>query len=279
MKRALLSVALFAAAGGLAPAALAQDGDWTGLYVGGHVGYSFKSDQEAVLFDTDRDGAFDDTVRTAGGADFFSPGFCEGAARGNTQAAGCRKTDGNVNYSVRVGYDLQFGNWVVGAVGEYAVHNIGDDVSAFSTAQDSYTFSRDLNTLTSVRLRGGWATEEYLLYLTGGIAWGDVDQNFSTTNTINTFAPATESEIEGYQVGLGYEFKLGDMWLIGSGATFGVEYMWTSLDDGMYPVAVGPGTAPATNPFLIVDPTGTDMERTKDLFEYSSLGFTLGYRL
>jgi len=70
------------------------------------------------VFDTNRDGNFNDTVLTTLGANAFSPGFCQGAAQGRTPADGCRSgEDGNLNYSLRAGYDWQFGNWVVGTVG------------------------------------------------------------------------------------------------------------------------------------------------------------------
>ena len=58
----------------------------------------------------------------------------------------------------------------------------------------------------------------------------------------------------------------------------GVEYLLTSLDDSDYEVAVGRGAAPATNPFLLVNTSGTDMRRTKDDFEYGTLGVTLAWR-
>ncbi len=279
MVRKLLLASLFVAFGAvIAPAASAQDSDWSGLYVGVGAGYSFKADDETVVFDTDRDGAFDDTVFTSGGANAFAPGFCNGAAMGPSPADGCRSGDGSIKLSLRAGYDLQFGNWVIGAVADYGAVNLGDDVTAFSSTPASYTFTRDLNALTSLRARGGWAGKSGLLYATAGMAWGDMDQSFTTTNTTNSFTPSEDSEIDGYQVGLGYEVKLGDVWLVGSGWSMGLEYIWTSLDDGDYPVAVGPGTAPATNPFLIVNPTGTDMMRTKDLFEYSTVGLTLNWR-
>ena len=276
--RTLIAATLFA--GCLTPAAFAQDNDWTGLYVGGSIGYSFKADDETIVFDTDLDGQFDDTVLTSSLTNAFSPGFCNGAALGSTPAAGCRASNGNINMSARVGFDLQLGNWVVGALADYSNVHIGDDVTGFSSAPAaSYTFTRDLNSLSSARLRGGWATESSLLYATAGWAWGDMDHSFTTTNTVNTFTTSDDSEVDGLQVGLGFEQKLEPIWLLGSGWTMGVEYLWTSLDDGDYPVHVGQGTAPASNPFVIVNTGGTDMERTKDVFEYSTVGMTLNWRM
>jgi outer membrane immunogenic protein len=276
--RAFTIAALVSGAAGLAPIASAQAADWTGFYFGAGAGYSMKSDDsETLLFDTDRDGNFDDTVFTAAPADAFSPGFCTGAAQGRAPADGCRETDDDINYSLRAGYDWQAGNWVYGAVGEYSVQNIGDDVSGFSTTPASYTFSRDLNSIAALRGRMGYAFDNSLVYATGGWAWGDMDRTFSTTNGANSFTPSGDDDADGYQLGAGYEWKLPDT-MMGAGWSLGVEYLWTSLDDGDYQVAVGPGTAGPTNPFLIVDPTGTDMKRSNDDFEFSSVGVTLNWR-
>jgi outer membrane immunogenic protein len=277
--RKLLAVTLLAGAATLSPAAFAQDSDWTGFYVGGSAGYSFKADDEALVFDTDLDGQFDDTVLTSIGSDNFAQGFCNGAAMGSTPAAGCRASDGNIKLSVRAGFDLQLGNWVVGVLGDYSALKLGDDVTGFSSSPvASYTFTRDLNSLSSARLRGGWSTDMSLLYATAGWAWGDMDHSFTTTNTVNSFVVSEDSEVDGLQLGLGFEQKLEPLWLLGSDWTMGVEYLWTSLDDGDYPVRVGPGTATATNPFITANPLGTDIERTKDVFEYSTIGITLNWR-
>jgi outer membrane immunogenic protein len=278
MNRAHLLLALLAGASILPPSALAQTtSDWTGFYVGGSVGGSLKTDEsETVVFDTNRDAVFNDTVFTAGGVNAFTPDFCSGGAQGNAPAAGCRDSNDQVNYSLRAGYDWQFGNWVVGAVGEYSVQNIGDDVSAFSTTPASYTFSRDLNSVISLRGRGGYAFGSSLVYGTAGLAWADMDHSFNTTNGANSFTPRGGDGVDGFQVGAGYEMDMASMGM--SGWSLGVEYLWTSLDDGSYQVAVGPGTAAPTNPFLLVNPTGTDMKRSNDDFEYGSLGLTLALR-
>src|SRR6476469_9899145 len=107
---------------GLATPAAAQTApSWTGFYVGGRVGYVAAplNTKETVLFDKNLDGTFGDTVTTAAGANAFSPGFCNGAARSNVPAAGCRtKTDG-LDYAVNAGADVQLGNLVVGGLVEY----------------------------------------------------------------------------------------------------------------------------------------------------------------
>ena len=120
MNRKLITTALLTGAAALAPSALAQTADWTGLYVGVQAGLAKELGKtERVAFDTNRDGNFNDTVFTAGGANAFSPGFCNGSARGARKllAAERVRTD-NLGYGVRAGYDWQFGNLVVGAVGD-----------------------------------------------------------------------------------------------------------------------------------------------------------------
>ena len=85
VKSALVTGAcLLLAALPAAPAA-AQSSDaesWTGPYVGGRLGYAFqRSDKdETVLFDTDLDGSFDNTVTTGTGATPFAR-FCGGRRR------------------------------------------------------------------------------------------------------------------------------------------------------------------------------------------------------
>jgi len=67
------------------------------------------------------------------------------ASAGLSPADGRCTGDGSITPSVRAGYDLQFGNRVIGAVTDYGAVNLGDDVTALSTTPASYTFTRDLN--------------------------------------------------------------------------------------------------------------------------------------
>lgn len=254
--------------------ALAQDGDWTGLYVGGAVGYAdAQTDSgETLVFDTDRDGAFDDTVFTSTNTDAFAFGFCSGGATSATPLTACRTTQGNLNLAVRAGYDWQFGQLVVGVVGEAARARIGDDASGFSTTPASYTFTRDLDFTLAARARAGYAVDRYLMYATAGMAWGQLKHSFTTTNTANTFTDSGNDDVMGYQAGVGLDVMWSD------NATLGFEYLFTSLTDDEYVVDVGPGTAPATNPFLIANPAGTLIRREADKFDYDTVSLTATWR-
>lgn len=52
----------------------------------------------------------------------------------------------------------------------------------------------------------------------------------------------------------------------------------TDLDVDPHIVRVGPGTAPATNPFLLVSAEGTDLRRTSESFERHSVRLTAAVR-
>ena len=223
-----------------------------------------------MRFDTNLDGQYGDTVRTASGANAFSPGFCDGAAQGSTPGA-CPDDDGGFEYGVRLGYDWQFGAVVVGVLAEGSKTRVKDSVTAFSTTPAFYTFTRKLDSVIALRLRGGYAFGDNLLYATGGAARGSVDHSFFTSNGVNTFRQSSSEDADGYQLGGGYERKLTP------DVTLGVEYLYTSLDDeGSVVRAQGP--APATNPFILVNPNGVDMRRTEDEMNVHSLRVTASYR-
>lgn len=257
-----------------APAALAQTSDWSGLYVGGSVGSSEASSNsgETLVFDTNRDGQFGDTVNTAAPANAFSPGFCGGVSNGTTPAAGCSSPDAEFNYSARVGYDWQFGAIVVGLVGEASKSDVGDAVTGFSTTPASYTFQRELDYTLAARVRAGFAFDRFLVYGAAGYAKSEVNHSFSTSNGANSFTPSGDDSLSGYQVGGGFE------WMLNDNVSLGLEYLRTSLDDDEYVVDVGPGTAPPTNPFLLVNPAGTIMTRSEDKFEYDTVSLTAAWR-
>jgi opacity protein-like surface antigen len=249
--------------------------DWSGPYIGASFGYAKtdKTTNETVGFDKDLDGRFNDTITTAAGANAFSPGFCDGMANGPTAAAGCvGDDDDNWEIGLRGGYDLQFGNVVLGAVAEIERLKLEDRVTAFSTTPAFYTFDRKLESMAALRLRAGYAMGPYLGYVTGGVARGEVKHTFRTSNGVNTFVQSgTSDKADGYQGGLGLERQLDGR------VRLGVEYLYSKLDDGDYTVRAQ-GPAPATNPFILTNANGADMRRTSDDFEIHSVRLTASYR-
>ena len=277
IRKTLLSLALVA----LASPAFAQSDDagdkWSGFYVAASIGNTDPrgGDDGTLLFDTNLDGSYGDTVRTGAGADAFSPGFCGGVATGRTPGEGCFDDRGGTTLGARMGYDWQIGHWVFGALAEYNRHDVRDGVSGFSTTPASYAMIRELDSTIALRARAGISfgqSNDWLAYATAGAVRAKLNNRFETTNTANAFDLTDSGDADGVQFGLGVERK------IAGNVSLGLEYLRTRLDDEDTIVRVSRGTAPATNPFLLVNANGTDMRRSDDRLDLDTLQLTLNYR-
>lgn len=276
MKNLSLLAAL--AAAGAAMPAMAQEGrdtsqDFNGPYISIAGGGTLQgSDRgETLVFDTNRDGTYGDQVTTSGGANAFSPGFCNGAATG-TANLGCKNDKDGPEYYARLGYDKRMGNFVIGAVLEGGRSHARDSVSGFSTTPASYTISREADYQAGARLRAGYTPGGgALFYVTGGGAYARLDNKFTTSNTANSFSDNGKTNGWGYAAGGGAEV------MVTNNISVGLEYLYTDLKDKDYVVNVGPGTAPPTNPFLL-NGGGTDIQRSNPHFRTHSVRGSLSLR-
>lgn len=274
--RTILTVAVVVGAGThTASAQTASTPAWTGVYVGGAAGVGMvrKNSSETVLFDTNLDGTFSDTIRTAAGVNAFGPGFCGGAAIDRTAAAGCTE-DKSRGYDIsgRIGYDRQYGRIVLGAVLDGGRTEATDAVTSFSVTPAFYTFTRDLDYLASLRGRVGFGADRMLVYATGGVVSATVEHSFSTSNVVNTFvARGTTERAWGFQGGGGIEFRIAPRVSVTG------EYLFTRLDDEADATVRSQGPAPATNAFILVNAAGTDMQRSSG-FEFQAIRVGLNFR-
>lgn len=123
---------------------------------------------------------------------------------------------------------------------------------ANSTTPAFYTFERELDWLATARLRGGVAFDRILIYGTGGIAYGDIDQSFTTNSPANLVGGDVDGDEQtldgddddawGYTIGAGVEA------LVTERVSVGLEYLYTDLDADQQtvtfdsgPFAAGPG--------------------------------------
>lgn len=260
-------------------AALAQQDEryFNGFYVSGAIGTEFVEDSanDSIIFDTTGDGNFDNTVETTTGANAFSPGFCAGRSTSAADATcrGNRQTEG---YALRVGFDRHLGDSpiVVGALLEGARPGVREFTTGFSTTPADYIFGREMDWAVNARGRIGFAPGEgrALFYGTGGVGYARIDRTFETSNGANSFTPDNERDWQfGWQAGGGAEVMLT------RNIGIGIEYLYSSYNDDDYVVAVGPGTAPETNPFLL-ESGGTDMRLSNDRFNYHTLRGTVSFR-
>ena len=256
-------------------ASTSADLPFNGAYVGAAGGYDVQPNDggSRILFDRNLDGRFDNSVTTAAGANAFSPGFCNGRARGATPAGGCRNDKDGWSYYGRVGFDSQAGPLVVGIVGEFGKSEINDSVTGYSTTPASYTMTRSIGWEAAVRGRVGYAANTTLFYGTFGPGYARIDRDFTTTNTANAFPERGKRNQFGITAGGGIEQR------IGTNFSVGLEYMFHQYQDDDYRVRATAGTAPATNPFILAPNTsGTDFRRSDDKFRWHSMRATAAFR-
>ncbi len=247
-----LTLACSAAALAFPSVAFAQDDEryFDGPYISGAVGTESPADGrgDSFVFDSDRDGTFDDTVLTAEGLASFSPGFCSGAATSTTRT--CRDNRSDEGYAVRVGYDRHLGNgpFVAGILVEGARSNVEEITSGYTIAPESYSISRQLDWSVTGRARLGFAPGEGrgLFYVTGGAGFARITSAFDTSNSINAFALSDDKSWEfGWQGGGGAEVMLS------RNLGVGLEYLYSSFAGGDYRVRATQGIAADDNPFLL----------------------------
>ena len=252
--------------------ASAQDKGWTGAYIAVNGGYGFQPDDsaETIRFDKNLDGVFTDTVTNVAGANAFAPGFCGGGAVTALPATGCVADEDGADFGGRLGYDWQKGSLVFGLLAEGSTADVTDSVSAFSITPARYAFTRELRWQAALRARVGAGSGRFLAYATGGGVRGHIENTFATSNAVNTFVPSDHDSAWGYQAGGGLEYRFAKL-------SLGAEVLYTSLsDEDEYSVRVQ-GPAPATNPFLLANPSGTDFRRQEG-FKFTTARATVSYR-
>jgi outer membrane immunogenic protein len=176
--------------------------DWTGFYVGGHVGYGWA--------DKDWRDAFGlATTHT-------SDGFLGGG---------------------QVGFNYQINQFVLGVEGDVSWANLtGSSTQTFGLAAPvTSTFNTDVEWTATLTGRLGVAFDRWLVYGKGGVAWaGD---RFST----NRFLPAgTTAEITdtrwGWTAGAGVEYAFAPQW------SAKLEYNYMDFGTRSYTFAPGVAT-------------------------------------
>ena len=283
MQKTLISATALAIASLSSPvmAQESRDNHFDGPYISIVGDYSMQENDanETLIFDTDRDGNYNDTVRTVPptSADAFSPGFCGGLAVGSRPSDTCTNVDDDFGAYGRIGLDQRYGNFVVGALIEGGKSWASDSVTGFSTTPASYTLTREVEYEAAARLRAGYTPGGgALFYVTGGGAYARLDNSFDTTNGFNSFSDNGKTNGWGWQAGGGAEVMLTDK------LSLGIEYLYTSLNDDDFVVAVGPNANTAdprnlTNPFLI-NGGGTNIVRSDADFDRHAVRLTTSFR-
>ena len=157
-----------------APAYAAPIYNWTGFYIGGHVGGGVSSNQAL-----------------------------SGLAIGNNYA-------GQLLGGVQAGADYQFApNWVIGVEGQYSwLANNNNNALNFP---GGFVYTNDRRALGSVTGRVGYTWGPGLFYVKGGYAYSDTRETLMLGNLAVPFA-FDSGHRNGYTVGTGVEYIFAPNW-------------------------------------------------------------------
>lgn len=179
MKKFLLSVTFLAIA--LTPAIaadavelpVASTHDWSGLYLGAHVG---------------------------GGGSQVDWAYSNGLTADHNGSG--------VLGGVQVGYNIQSGNVVYGIEADISAANIDGGTSC---PNPNFSCESNVKMLGSLRGRVGFAMDKLLIYGTGGLGYGTID--ISTTSDVVVLGTSgTVRTKAGWTLGAGLEYALDDHW-------------------------------------------------------------------
>jgi len=177
--------------------------NWTGFYVGGHVGGAWTNEQ---------------FINTGNGAPFadLSPG------------QGFRQRNSGVMGGAQIGYNWQANNYVFGMEGTISgLNNKGTVVNtAFGAGDDIFTWRT--NVLATVVARAGFAVQNNLFYFKGGYAGVNNRLNVSDTVGPATGAGGQTHWANGWTVGAGWEYGITRNWIVG------LEYNYAAFGSQTY---------------------------------------------
>jgi outer membrane immunogenic protein len=150
--------------------------DWTGFYVGGHVGYGWAHNDWRDAFGL--------------GLTNSSNGFLGGG---------------------QAGFNYQIGQFVLGAEGDFSWSGInGGSTAGLAVPPPGASFNTDLNWISTLTGRAGIAFDRWLVYGKGGVAWAN--SKFSTNNyTFPAAVDVTDTRI-GWTAGAGVEYAFAPAW-------------------------------------------------------------------
>jgi outer membrane immunogenic protein len=190
---------------------------WTGPYVGGNVGYGWGWDP-VTLTDT-----ISSTSIVSHDADVPNPTFVPGPSTGPTSAGGSGNVKPNgVIGGAQAGYNWQSSSWVYGVEADFQGSGQRGSVSICDTAGCPVGSGLGVATYKlpwfgTLRARLGYTpAPRWLVYVTGGLAVGEVDQSLSEgpvggTPSLIFNSNATRA---GFAAGGGVETFVCDNWSI-----------------------------------------------------------------
>jgi len=202
--------------------------NWGGWYLGGNIGYGWgvSSDPSVSSVDTPATG--------------FTTYF---AAGGNVTPNVSPK---GVIGGLQFGYNWMLGpNWVLGLVTDFQASGVNASGANVVTPPGPFATSIQANSLQTdwfgtIRAKVGWAQNNWLVYGTGGLAYGQVKPSgsFSVVGA-PPFTGSNSTTKAGWAVGAGVDYGVTRNWSVG------LEYLYVDLGRVSY-TETEPFLAPAS---------------------------------
>jgi outer membrane immunogenic protein len=197
MRKFLITMAAIFALTVYERSAMAAAYNWTGLYIGGNAGPSWGRTE----------------------ADYTIPQF--GVSENSTLHPS------SVIGGGQLGFNQQVGPWVFSIETDIAGRHGAPDKVLFGGPPfgDHTDIHAEQNWLGTLRPRAGFAvSDNYLLYVTGGLAYGGLKHKFSENRPGVASRSVSESETAtGWTAGGGVEYAFADRW------SAGIEYLYVDL--------------------------------------------------
>jgi len=164
---------------------------WTGFYVGVNAGYGWNS----------------------GNSSYIDPAFGYGSSSGD---------DGGFIGGGQVGYNYQIGSFVLGVEADLQYADVGNKSSGYYAGY--YTGSNDSDGyFGTVRARAGVAFDRALIYVTGGLAYGDIgNNNYAGLGTVNNYYFGNNNDDANWG------------WTLGGGVEYAFTNNLTAKIEGLY---------------------------------------------
>jgi opacity protein-like surface antigen len=221
--------------------------NWTGIYVGGHMGGGWSDDRWSDPF------ASKITVTGVDVAGFGDQTHATGPLGG-----------------AQIGANWQTGPWVLGIQTDASVAHMRGENTCF-TGLAGVDCQHVVNSLGTMTGRVGYAWGRSLAYLKSGAAWTDTTYNLNAnTAATSRGTGSTDADTWGWTLGAGIEYALTNHWIALA------EYDHIGLPNGSVPFPT----------VALVNTQSIGVKQSIDLFklgvnykfDFASLGATVAQR-
>ena len=170
------------------PTAYVDTNSWTGFYAGINGGYGWNSGGNSFGYSDGGSGFINGTDQSAAPAP--QGGFGGG----------------------QIGYNFQRGSFVFGVETDIQGAAIGDRVTGLTVNGNDFGSRESVDWFGTMRGRIGYAFGRFLIYGTGGVAYGGVREGAFVTNGSNAVSFGNNGTQIGWVAGGGVEFKITPSW-------------------------------------------------------------------